>query len=360
MTHFRRALGERNSDPSGRRWIFVPYDQLSDTFGPLSREDPRATGIVVVENPWKAARRPYHKQKLALVIANLRHFALEQAARGIAIRHVVVNGPYRDALSPLAAELGRLRVMRPAERELRVDLQPLVESGSLEVIPHEGWLTTRELFRASHPNGAPWLMERFYRQARQASGILMQGKKPVGGKYNFDAENRNPWKGTPVPPAMPVFPADPIKEEAIELIASRFDRHPGMLNPEALPATAADAEALWAWAKQACLPNFGKFEDAMSERSSALFHTRISPLLNMYRLNPARIVTEAAASRVCPDCKPGRIHPPDSGLARISASCARRDGRFSRSAFETRGGRCSGRWRVQPVDQAQVGSGAGR
>ena len=53
---------------------------------------PGASGIVLVENPWKPARRPYHKQKLALVLANLRHFALEQAARGVAIRHVAASG----------------------------------------------------------------------------------------------------------------------------------------------------------------------------------------------------------------------------------------------------------------------------
>ncbi|RPI00096.1 MAG: hypothetical protein EHM71_17815, partial [Zetaproteobacteria bacterium] len=100
VSRFGRALRARGSDPSGRRWLFVPYDQLSDGIGPLAREDPRRLGIVVVENAWKAGRRPYHKQKLAFVLANLRQFALEQAARGVAVRHVVAAGPYRTALEP--------------------------------------------------------------------------------------------------------------------------------------------------------------------------------------------------------------------------------------------------------------------
>ncbi len=78
---FSRALADRQPDPASRRWLYVPYDQLSDRIGPLAVEDPGELGIVVVENPWKATRRPYHRQKLALVIANLRHFALEQAGR---------------------------------------------------------------------------------------------------------------------------------------------------------------------------------------------------------------------------------------------------------------------------------------
>jgi deoxyribodipyrimidine photolyase-like uncharacterized protein len=81
---FLSALLAQRVDPRDRRWLFVPYDQLSDAYGPLAREAPERLGIVVVETPWKAARRPYHKQKLAMVLANLRHFALEQAGRGVA------------------------------------------------------------------------------------------------------------------------------------------------------------------------------------------------------------------------------------------------------------------------------------
>ena len=76
MKQFRQELAARQSDPAGRRWVFVPYDQLTDAVGPLAREDPAELGIVVVESRWKARRRPYHHQKLALVLSNLRHFAL--------------------------------------------------------------------------------------------------------------------------------------------------------------------------------------------------------------------------------------------------------------------------------------------
>jgi len=111
MSYFKKELARRQVSPKGRRWLFVPYDQLTDQIGPLTREDPKSLGIVLVENPWKAARRPYHKQKLALILANLRHFALEQADRGVAVRHVIAEGPYAKALESLIPELGTLRVM---------------------------------------------------------------------------------------------------------------------------------------------------------------------------------------------------------------------------------------------------------
>ncbi len=293
-SHFAAALAERQPDPAGRRWLFVPYDQLSDGIGPLAREAPEELGIVLVENPWKAARRPYHRQKLALVLSNLRHFALEQAARGVAVRHLVARGPYREALAPLIAELGPLELMRPAERELRADLAPLVAGGGLVELAHEGWLTTPEDFRAAQPAGPPWRMDVFYRFVRRRSGVLMEGSRPVGGAFSFDAANRRPWPGEPPAPAPPAFRPDEVTLEVAELVERGFPDHPGAVDPASLPATRADAEALWAWARGSCLPSFGPFEDAMSRASSGLFHTRISGLLNLHRLLPATVVREAA------------------------------------------------------------------
>ncbi len=291
---FGRELADRQSSPHDRRWVFVPYDQLSAAIGPLCREDPDELGIIVVENPWKAARRPYHKQKLALVLANQRHFALEQAERGVAVRHVVVDGPYRTAVEPLARELGGdepVRVMEPAERELRVDLAPLIEEGLLESIPHEGWLTTRQQFLDSQKS-LPWRMDAFYRFVRKQSGILMEDGKPVGGKLSFDAENREAWPGEPPAPRLPRFRSDAIKEEVAELVESRFESHPGRLAIDALPATAADVRRLWSWARRHCLPLFGPYEDAMSRRSTNLFHTRLSSLMNLHRILPRQVVED--------------------------------------------------------------------
>ncbi len=307
MSIFRAELAKRQTDLVGRRWLFIPYDQLSDSIGPLAREDPKTLGIILVENPWKAARRPYHKQKLALILANLRHFALEQAARGVAVRHLVAQGPYRKALEPLVSELGTMRMMGPAERELCADLQPLVDAGGLELIPHEGWLTTHDEFRVGAGEGPPWRMDFFYRYVRRKTGILMKGAKPAGGKYGFDRENRLPWKGNPRPPAPPTFPLDPIKEEVGRLIQSKFNHHPGSLDLSAVPGTATDADLLWSWAKRECLPLFGPYEDAMSTRSRSLFHTRISSLININRLLPDRVVKDVMGMDIPLPSKEGFI-----------------------------------------------------
>jgi deoxyribodipyrimidine photolyase-related protein len=295
MSCFSNGLARFETDPNGRRWIFVPYDQLSDRIGPLSREDPSELGIVVVENPWKAARRPYHRQKLALVLANMRHFAVEQAARGVAVRHVVAQGPYRSALAPLVEELGPMRVMRPVEYELRADLAPLITRGGLLELEHEGWLSTGEDFTASQKKGRPWRMDAFYRQLRRRTGLMMENGKAIGGTYSFDAENRKAWPGEPPAPDPPVFEPDALTIEVVEMIETHLAIHPGEIDMAALPASLDDAEVLWRWALEYCMPCFGPYEDAMSRVSSGLFHTRISGLLNLHRLLPSRVVDDVAA-----------------------------------------------------------------
>jgi deoxyribodipyrimidine photolyase-related protein len=210
------------------------------------------------------------------------------------VRHVVANGPYREALEPLVRELGPLTCMQPAERELTLDLEPLATKKHLTLVPHEGWLTNE----TDLGKGPPWRMDAFYRRVRKRTGILMDGGKPRGGRLSFDAKNRERWPGTPPAPTPPTFVPDAVTEEVGSLIAKAFARHPGRLDLASLPATHEDAERLWAWARAGCLPHFGPYEDAMSRASVGLFHTRISPLLNLHRLLPSRVVADALAAKI--------------------------------------------------------------
>ena len=292
----RRHLAAAAATGAGpRRWIFVANDQLTDRIGPLADQAPAETGIVLVESHAALTIRPYHRQKLALLLANQRHFALEQAARGVAVRYLAGDAPIAAQLAAfLATEAVPLVMMEAAERELRVALEPLRASGQLSVVPHAGWLTTAAQFAAA--GGPPWRMDAFYRVVRRATGVLMDGDQPRGGRWSFDTENRRPWKGEPPAPTAPVFVPDAITREVGELVAERYAAYPGTLDLSALPATAADAACLWGWATTECLPHFGPYEDAMCRRQSGLFHSRCAHLINLHRLLPADLVQHAAAA----------------------------------------------------------------
>ena len=299
-SRFSRELSERqrDRDHAGRRWVYVPYDQLNDGFGPLTELPPREAGVLLIEDPGKAAQRPYHRQKLALVLANQRHFALEQAARGVAVDYRVAgSGGYAEVVRQAASERGPLIVQEPAERELREALRPL-QGGELEQVAHAGWLTTPAHFRSSAPNGSPYRMDAFYRVVRRELNVLMERGKPRGGRFSFDAENRKPYRGEPPAPQPPRFAPDAVTLEVGELIERRYAQHPGQLDLTALPATREDARQQLRWALTESLPTFGPFEDAMSSASSGLFHTRLSPLLNLHRLLPSVVLAAVLSAPI--------------------------------------------------------------
>ncbi|MFN9125916.1 MAG: cryptochrome/photolyase family protein [bacterium] len=287
----RRGISARTG--GARRRILVLPDQLSLELGALKGVKPREAEIVLVESGEWLTRRPYHRQRLAWILLSQRTFALEAADAGFAVRVLRGDAPISTLLGD--ADLGSLVAMEPAEREVRVELAGLVADKRLRFVPHDGFLTTAtDLERGRTTEG--WRMDRFYQGVRQRTGILMTADgKPVGGKYSFDAENRKRWDGTPSAPTPPEFAGSLLREEVVREIETRFKTHPGELDVDAIPASRVEIDRMWTWAKRACLPNFGPYEDAMSRRSRGVFHTRLSPLMNLHRLLPRTVVDEVAA-----------------------------------------------------------------
>jgi deoxyribodipyrimidine photolyase-related protein len=296
------------AEARNRRWIYVPYDRLHDGVGPLAETAPEDAVLVFMESQAKGTRRPYHKKKLTLVLSAMRHFALEQAERGCRIVYGASPTSFSDGLMELQErwQWSELSCNRPAERELRVELEAARADGlRITFAKDTAWLSTTADFAAAFPkraasNGAvkggqrAYLMDTFYRAMRQKSGILMERGKPIGGKFSFDAENRLPWRNELPVPVRPSFAPDAITREVMAMIEQRHPNTFGSLAGFDLPVTRKDAEAVWAFALERCLPYFGPWEDAMSSAHPDLFHSMTSPLLNLTLLRPRDLVQQVA------------------------------------------------------------------
>ena len=68
---------------------------------------------------------------------------------------------------------------------------------------------SKAFYRRVFPKAGGRRLETFYRAARKTTGLLMDGAEPIGGAWNYDAENRKPWKGTPPAPRV----APPVPRE---------------------------------------------------------------------------------------------------------------------------------------------------
>ena len=245
--------------------------------------------------------------RVAMILLNQRAFAEELKAEGFEVRVERGDAPMVQLLRQVAQACGPMLATEWAEREMRHEFRAVVDEGLLQVQPHDGWLTAPEDF-AGCRRGTQWSMDAFYRRVRQRTGLLMdETGEPQGGRWSFDTENRKAWPGTPAAPAAPRFAMDALRRGVQATMERDFSEHPGELDLEALPATVKDGERLWTWAKAECLPHFGPFEDAMSIASRGLFHSRMSPLMNLWRMPARRMVQDVAAMALPIESKEGFI-----------------------------------------------------
>lgn len=245
----------------------------------------------------------HHAQKILAIFAAMRDFAGKLERAGHQIHYLRIDDP-RNTQS-LTANLDGLIAALPADRfeyqepdEWRLD-QQLHQYGETLSIPcisvdSEHFLTKRDEAGRLFEGRRQWLMEHFYRRLRQRQGVLMEtASRPVGGRWNFDTENRKAWPGLPAVPPDTRIQHDhgPLWKTIVEAGVRSF----GDPRAERLAWPLHRDEALMlldAFIEQG-LPHFGDYQDAMSSRSWRLFHSLLSFALNVKMLDPREVVVKA-------------------------------------------------------------------
>ncbi|MCX7858969.1 MAG: cryptochrome/photolyase family protein, partial [Chloroflexus sp.] len=146
------------------------------------------------------------------------------------------------------------------------------------------------------PHRPPALMEPFYRAMRRQTGLLIEPDgEPTGGVWNLDRENRRRYDGRPVPPPVRFSP-DHITRQVIADLAVACPNAIGSADYFDLAVTREQALAALDDFIAHRLPAFGPFEDAMSAEHELLFHSQLSPLLNIGLLDPLETAQAAVAA----------------------------------------------------------------
>ncbi|MGE0305496.1 MAG: cryptochrome/photolyase family protein, partial [Acidimicrobiia bacterium] len=267
--------------------VWVLGDQLDPRMGALAEADPDTHRVLIVEAADLLGKRRWHRQRAHLVVASMHRFAGALTNAGFDVDHRVAPTMVEGVRAHLAEFVPpELLVTEPNSRTGRRVASAL---GATQVRSDQ-FLCHHDEF-ASWANGRRTLrMEDFYRWNRSRLGYLMDGNQPAGGRWNFDADNREPPPGDGRSWPEPVrVPLDDVDRRVLA----------------ALPSTCwgGDPDGTWATNREhalrqlrhaidVVLPVFGPHEDAMLSSSWHLAHSLLSPALNIGLLHPREVCDE--------------------------------------------------------------------
>ena len=296
--------------PKLRNLIVVMGDQLDLEASAYDNFDARVDAVWMAEVADESTRVWSNRPRIVMFLAAMRHFALALKAvnRPLHYAQLDASGNQGSLAAQLQADMERLRPARlvmtePGDWRVLQAIKAVADASStpLEICEDRHFLSSVSDF-AAHARGRKSLrMEYFYREQRRRHSVLMDPQNegaPLGGKWNFDAENREAFGAAgpgEVPPRC-AFKPDAVTRKVIALVERRFPQHPGRLESFAWPVTRAQAlQSLRAFVKER-LPQFGRYQDAMWPGDPWLYHSHLSAALNLKLLNPREVLAAAVAA----------------------------------------------------------------
>ena len=282
--------------------IVVLGDQLSPALSSLAAAPDGH--VLMAELSDEAGYVRHHKQKIALVFSAMRHFAkaLREAGREVSYlaygEHAAVNS-FTDAVAHMVDKhtFDRVLVTEPGEYRLAEEFADWTARFGVpvEILPDTRFIATHEEFENWAAEKKQLRMEFFYREMRRKTGLLMDGEQPLGGQWNYDADNRKKLPKGHVLPMRKRSAPNALTRQVLDLVETHFANHFGTLDGFGWPVTAGEAEAHYEHFLDHCLPHFGDYQDAMKSGESFLYHGLVASSLNLGLLDPLDICRRAEA-----------------------------------------------------------------
>ena len=158
------------------------------------------------------------------------------------------------------------------------------------------FLTPTDWLAEQFPNGKKPFMARFYERQRKRMGVLLEADgSPTGGRWSLDEDNRKPMPkrgGLDVPPD-PSSRATSYVKEAIACVEESFADYNGSAAGFDYPVSHASAETWFEKFLEQRFALFGDYEDALAANERVLFHSVLTPMLNIGLLTPQKVIDRA-------------------------------------------------------------------
>ena len=280
-------------------------DQLSHDLASLADLDRAKDVVLMAEVIEEVTYVRHHKRRVAFLFSAMRHFAEELRAEGISVDYNRLDddansGSFSGEVARAVArhEADRIIVTEPGEHRVLAAMRGWqTELGvDVEIRGDDRFMCPPGMFESWAEGRKQLRMEFFYREMRRHHDVLMEGSEPVGGKWNYDAENRESPDLSLTVPKPTAFTPDAITAEVLALVAARCADHFGDLDDFGFAVTRAQALAVLDGFIAERLPLFGTYQDAMIADEPWMYHSHIGFYLNAGLLRPAEAVRAAEAA----------------------------------------------------------------
>jgi len=242
----------------------------------------------------------FHKQKIALHRASMKHYQQYLEARGITVHYIDTDHVFSDITHfpsvIVKNKITTIIYIDPVDDRLSHRMQRMASSCTLQVLPTPQFLNDKnELSAFFRPDKTSFFQTTFYKQQRVKRNILLdEQQRPQGGKWTYDTENRKKYPKGKVPPSIQFPHALTFWDEAVVYTEAHFQKNPGHLSKHRIyPITHQEATD---WLEDFLVHrffDFGIYEDAIVKEQAILNHSVLSPLLNAGLMLPQDIVDKS-------------------------------------------------------------------
>ena len=265
-------------------------------FNPKYLKNLGCTDVYMAEDFGLCTIHKHHKLKLYFFLTAMREYKDELKTSGINVHYRLLsdNGKsYTENLIEfLKGSHTEINYFEIEDKPFEFEFLYLKDK-DYTLIEHKSpmFLFTREEFEEFHKGKQNFRMASFYKYGRTKFNVLLEKETdPLGGKWSFDEENRKKIpKGLDLP-SLPEFTLSKYHNDVSTLVEEHFTDHPGELGNIWFPVTRKQAMKSLKVFLEKRIENFGIYEDAMVPNKNFLFHSTISPLLNIGLLTPEEVL----------------------------------------------------------------------
>ena len=278
-------------------------DQLSKEISSLSGINAEEDIVLICEVFAEATYVKHHKKKIVFLFSAMRHFAEElRVEKNYQVEYLKLNDPepmqsFTQAVEKTLAKhkIDEIIVTSPGEYRVLTEINIWEDLFGIPVDIREDarFLCNQVEFKNWSKDRKNLRMEYFYREMRKKYSILMDGDQPIGGKWNFDLENRKPPNPNfDIPETFSSEP-DAVTLDVMQLVEDKFSDHMGVLSDFHFAINAAQAKIALKQFIDERLKYFGDFQDAMIQGKPWMYHSHVGLYLNCGLLSPLECIQAA-------------------------------------------------------------------